>query len=106
MRSSIFGAMIAVAAFAPTAAYATGDHVETIQVCSGNIYLIQMQTAGWVYVNVTDVGQDQADRIMEGAITLLATGHQTSYFDAAGTTSLECGVTAAEITVLGITASP
>ena len=95
--------MVALITVAPIAAKAAqADHVESIQVCSSSLFLIQMQTAGWVYVNVSDAGQEQANRIMTGAIYLLASGIQTGYFNPSSSKSAQCGVQAAEITVLGI----
>jgi len=78
------------------------DTVKTVFSCNDDIG-IEMQNAGWVVAVNSEIGEKRVDRILSIALSLLATGKPTGYFNEGQPFELWCGITTAKpITVLGI----
>lgn len=99
----LLGAVVVASSLTGMARAGTDDTVLIVYACQGDVG-IKMQNAGWVVARSSSLSPENLDQIMAVAMTLIATGKPTAYFDDVGAPALWCGSQAKDITVLGIKA--
>lgn len=88
--------------FSSVAFSGNNDLVKNVYSCYGGV-AIKMQNAGWVFAKDSQIGEKRVDRILSVALSLLATGKPSGYFDDNSATETLCGLEVKPITALAIT---